>query len=168
VGFLDETSPQTTSNTVRLCFNHPRLVKNTRRLRANTFGFYALNGESHINFKDDSSARSFCEFFQEIREKNPERNILIILDNFSSYKARTVQKTAEELGITLVYLPPYSPNLNPIEYIWKTIKRRVSIKFVQTRDELTELIRETFTILSKSISFAINWIKKLLNKKLKK
>lgn len=93
-------------------------------MRANTLGFYALNGRSHVNFKNDSRAESFCEFFKEIGEKNPGKRILVILDNFSSHKAKTVQKTAEGLGITLVYLPPYSPNLNPIEYIWKALKRK--------------------------------------------
>jgi len=169
VGFLDETSPQTTSNTVRLwSFTHPRLVKNTTKLRANTLGFYALNGESHINFKTDSRAESFCEFFMEIREKNPERKILVILDNFASHKAKKVQKTAEDLDITLLYLPPYSPNLNPIEFIWKTLKRRISITFILTKEELAELILTTFNELSKSLSYALNWIKKFLNNKFNK
>ena len=47
---------------------------------------------------------------------------MIIIDNFSSHKSGLVRQTAKELGIYLVYLPPYSPNLNPIEFIWKSIK----------------------------------------------
>ncbi|MFQ6063540.1 MAG: transposase [Methanosarcinales archaeon] len=35
-------------------------------------------------------------------------------------------KKAKELGIYLIFLPPYSPDLNPIEYIWKSIKRMLS------------------------------------------
>lgn len=158
VGFLDEI-PQTTSNTVRLwSFTHPRLVKNTTKLRANALGFYALNGESHINFKTDSRAGSFCEFFKEIREKNPGKKILVILDNFSSHKAKIVRTTAKDLGITLLYLPPYSPNPNPIEFIWKTLKRRVPTTFILTKEELAELIL-TFNELPKSLSYAMNWIK---------
>jgi transposase len=37
---------------------------------------------------------------------------------------------AKELGLYLVYLPPYSPDLNPIEFIWKSIKRVLSISAV--------------------------------------
>jgi hypothetical protein len=45
IGFLDESSPQTTANTVRLwSFTKPVMFKNTTKLRANSFGLYALNG----------------------------------------------------------------------------------------------------------------------------
>jgi hypothetical protein len=49
VGFLDESSPQTTANTQRLLsFGKPIIRKNTTKLKANSFGFYALNGVSII------------------------------------------------------------------------------------------------------------------------
>ena len=52
-------------------------------------------------------------------------------DNFSTHVSNRVKKEAEQLGIYLVYLPPYSPDLNPIEFIWKSIKRAISIVFVE-------------------------------------
>ena len=56
---LDETSPQPTSNTQRLwSFNKPSVKKNTTKMRANTFGFYAINGESVVDFKGDSKKES--------------------------------------------------------------------------------------------------------------
>ena len=42
-----------------------------------------------------------------------------------------VKAEAERLGIELVFLPPYSLELNPIEYIWKSIKKVISTTFVQ-------------------------------------
>ena len=51
IGFLDETSPQTTANTQRLwSYGKPTICKNTAKIRANTFGFYALNGNSTIDY----------------------------------------------------------------------------------------------------------------------
>ena len=89
IGFFDETSPQTTSNTQRLwSFTKPVICKNTTKLRANTFGFYALNGNSVIDFKENSKKESICEFFDEIRSRNPGKIIVIILDNFSSHRAK--------------------------------------------------------------------------------
>ena len=52
IGFLDETSPQLNANAQRLwSFNKPSVKKNTTKMRANTFGFYAINGESVVVFK---------------------------------------------------------------------------------------------------------------------
>ena len=45
-------------------------------------------------------------------------------------------KEAERLGIELVFLPPYSPDLNPIEYIWKSIKRIISTMFIRHIDDM--------------------------------
>ncbi|MFZ2071794.1 MAG: transposase [Halobacteriota archaeon] len=60
---------------------------------------------------------------RDIRGENGENPIVIIIDNFSSHRAGDVLKEAEKLGIYLVFLPPYSPDLNPIEFVWKSLKR---------------------------------------------
>ena len=89
IGFLDETAPQTTANTQRLwSFGKPTICKNTSKLRANTFGFYALNGNSIIDFEPNSKKESVCDFFRTIWKANIGKNIVIILDNFPSHKAK--------------------------------------------------------------------------------
>lgn len=167
VGFLDESSPQTTANTQRLwSFTKPTICKNTTNLRANSFGFYALNGKSVIDFKEHSKKEDVCEFLKEIKSKNPGKNIVVVLDNFRSHRANATVNFAEENGIELVYLPPYSPDLNPIEFIWKSIKRVVSREFIIDLDHMKEIIRRCFQKYAKKISFAKRWIKKFLNNKL--
>lgn len=127
IGFLDETSPQLNANTQRLwSFNKPSVKKNTTKMKANTFGFYAINGESVVDFKENSKKESVCEFLEKIREKNPDKTLILILDNFKSHWAKKTREKAKELDMVLVYLPPYSPDLNPIEQIWRGIKRVVS------------------------------------------
>ena len=65
VGFLDETSPQTTANTQRLwSFGKPEIY--TTKMKANIFGFYALNGESAVDFKEHSKKEDVCEFLYTI------------------------------------------------------------------------------------------------------
>jgi transposase len=44
----------------------------------------------------------------------------------SDLTAKLTTETAKKLNIDLIFLPPYSPHLNLIEYIWKTIKREIS------------------------------------------
>jgi len=47
--------------------------KNTTKMRANTFGFYAINGKSVVDFKGNSKKESVCEFLEKIREKNSDK-----------------------------------------------------------------------------------------------
>ncbi len=97
VGFFDESSPQTTANTQRLLsFEKPVIYKNTTKYKASAFGFYALNGTSVIDFKDHSKKEDVCDFFREIRLCNPEKQIVLILDNFRSHRAKDSVKCAEE------------------------------------------------------------------------
>jgi transposase len=166
IGFLDETSPQATANTQRLwSFERPTIYKNTTKLRANTFGFYALNGNSLIEFREHSKKEDVCQFLREVRYKNPEKEIIVILDNFSSHKAKDTVQCAEDFGIDLIYLPPYSPDLNPIEFIWKSIKRVISRKFIANLDHMKNLIRESFSNYSSRLSFANRWIEKFLDER---
>lgn len=46
-------------------------------MRANVFGFYAINGASVVDFKENSKKESVCEFLEKIREKNPDKTIFI-------------------------------------------------------------------------------------------
>ena len=62
IGFLDETSPQTIANTQRFwSFGHPTLIKNTTKFRANTFGFYPLNGCPVLEFHEHSKQEDVCD-----------------------------------------------------------------------------------------------------------
>ncbi len=107
-------------------FNKPEKIKNTDKYRVNTFGFYSINGSSIMEFHEHSRKGDVCEFLESIRNSNPHKTIMIIPDNFASHRSADVQKKAEELNIKLIFLPPYSPDLNPIEFLWKSIKRIIS------------------------------------------
>jgi len=162
-GFFDETAPQTNANTQRLwSFGKPEIERDTSRYRANTFGFYSLNGKSAIKFMENSKKESVCEFLGEIRKENPEGAIAIILDNFPSHKAKDVKERSEELGIDLVFLPPYSPDLSPIEQIWKDVKRKVSAAFFRTKEGFLNVIEEAYHQSSGKLSYARGWISKFL------
>ena len=51
-------------------------------MRANTFSFYALNGTSVVDFREHPRNEDVCAFLAQIRERNPGKDLLIILDNF--------------------------------------------------------------------------------------
>ena len=104
-----------------------------------------------------------CEFLEYIRKENPEREIVIILDNCSAHRAHFTIAFAKEINIKLVFIPPYSPNLNPIEYIWKSIKKEISKTFIRDLDHMRDVIRENFRNFSSSKSFAKSWIETFLD-----
>lgn len=161
IGFLDEARPQTTDNRQRFwSFGRPAIRKNTTKYKANTFGFYPINGREAVEFKEHSRIGDVCEFFLDIRRKNPGRHILLFLDNFRSHISKATRRFAESHGITLVFLPPYSPQLSPIEPLWKGTRRRVSQMFAKSEWSFKETIRTSFHRLAKNGSFAAAWVEK--------
>jgi transposase len=54
----------------------------------------------------------------------PGQQLTIVLDNARYQRCAVVQEMATSLGIELLFLPPYSPNLNLIERLWKFVKKR--------------------------------------------
>jgi transposase len=159
IGFMDEASPQTTDNKQRFwSFGKPKMTKNTSRYKANAFGFYPINGKETVGFMERSTSKHVCEFLQKIRSSNPGRHVIVIVDNFRSHVANVTRNYARSIGITLIFLPPYSPHLNPIEFIWKSIRRRVSQTFVNTEWSLKETIRMSFHRLARKKSFMVGWL----------
>ena len=63
-----------------------------------------------------------CWVQQDLIPKLPEKSI-IVMDNATFHKSAEMQKAIEDSGHTLLYLPPYSPDLNPIEKKWAQAKK---------------------------------------------
>ena len=59
---------------------------------------------------------------QDLIPKLPEKSV-VVMDNASFHKGEKMRKAIEESGHTLLYLPPYSPDLNPIEKKWAQAKK---------------------------------------------
>ena len=110
---------------------------------------------------------SMCDLLRAIRLRHPEaKKVHLILDNAPYNKSSLVRDLAKELRIEIMYLPAYSPNLNPVERLWKFTKKKVMANRyfpdVETfqrelmlflrgirkhRDELSTLITDNFHIL---------------------
>lgn len=81
----------------------------------------------------------------------------MVLDNGPIHSAFDTLTVAEILDIDLVFLPPYSPQFNPIESIWKTVKGRISNMFLLHRDHLVAAVQEIFEAESKKDSYFAAW-----------
>jgi transposase len=93
-------------------------------------------------------AESFLYFMKMLlRERKRGKKILLILDNAKYHHAEDLNSWlwANRKRIQLFFLPPYSPELNPIERVWKiTRKLCTHNQYFETLEELTEIVDEQF------------------------
>ena len=108
------------------CFTRLFIQAPAGRQRFNVLG--ALDAISHelVTITNDTyiNAESFCQLLWKLRDLYPDMPITLVLDNVRYQKCRFVWTTAALLEIELLYLPPYSPNLNLIERLWKFVKKK--------------------------------------------
>ncbi len=91
-----------------------------------------------------------------------EKKLNIVLDNYRVHKTKLVEKIADILNINLIFLPPYSPDLNPIEDIWREIKNTISNSYFKDLNELKKLFSKVFNQIIGQTSFYKNWIKQFI------
>lgn len=95
--------------------------------RLNFIGGVCLNRHRFTYQQVDKvNAGTICDFLWKLRQANPGKfKVHIIWDNARYHRNDEVKEFANQLGIKLHYLPPYSPNLNPAERIWKLMHEAV-------------------------------------------
>jgi transposase len=86
------------------------------------------------------TAVQICELLNKLAVEYVGKPINLILDNARYQKCNAVTELALELGIQLVYIPPYSPNLNLIERLWKHVKNKLRTKYYDKFDEFQKNI----------------------------
>ena len=116
------------------------------RKRINLMGAYEPKTCEVIVIEYETlNQESMIDFLIILKKRNPVKRIHIIWDNASYQLANSVKEKAKELGIKLIYLPGYSPNLNLIERYWGFMKKKVLVnQYYETFDKFKEAIM-TFT-----------------------
>jgi transposase len=104
------------------------LQSNTGRQRLNLNGAYNIEDHTAVVIESDSiNAQSTVILLEEMMRKQPLGLLYIILDNARYYRSEIVQNfVRKNKRIRLVFLPPYSPNLNVIERLWKFFKKNIT------------------------------------------
>ena len=90
-------------------------------------------------------AEAFLGFLKTVLQKYPSGKIVMILDNAKIHHAKLLQGFLEENSerLELVFLPPYSPNLNKIEELWGWLKNSViNNVFFSCRDEIKAAVEK--------------------------
>lgn len=88
---------------------------------------------------------TFQLFLHEFSKQQPNEYKIMVLDNGAFHKAKSLKIPD---NIFLLFLPPYSPELNPAEKIWQHIKRKFTNKHFKTLGEISSFFSETIEQLS--------------------
>jgi len=84
----------------------------------------------------------FQEYVRRILAPTLRPGDIVIADNLSSHKDSDAQEIIEQRGATLLFLPPYSPDLNPIEKLWSKVKQSVRGSKARTWETLAEAVAQ--------------------------
>lgn len=134
------------------------------RTRLNLMGALNLNdiGSTVIREYDTINSLNISRFFIAIRETYPvQQKVHIILDGAGYHRSELVKEWAYVMNIELHWLPPYSPNLNPIERLWKVMNEhsRNNRYFASARafrEEIHRFFREKLPVIAGSLTCRIN------------
>lgn len=159
IGFDDESTQRTDLNRCRI-WGEGKVIKtnSTEVISVNTMGFYPLNGKPVVYMPERGNSESFCTFLQKVRDANGEKRIVMVTDNCRIHRTAEVFSRAEKLNITLCFLPPYSPQYNPIELIWKTLKFELSKYGILARHQVEAVVEEVFMKEAESHTYAQYWV----------
>jgi transposase len=101
-----------------------------------------------LTFQGGTDALAFQTYVTEVLVPNLWEGACVVMDNFSSHKVAGIQEAIEAVGAKLVYLPPYSPDFNPIEHCWSKVKEFLRAKAARTYETLDQAITEAFNAVT--------------------
>ncbi len=109
--------------------------------------FSPYNGHSLVMELPYCNGDNFQIFLNELSNKNPTEYKVVILDNGRFHKGKNLEIPK---NIKLVFLPPYSPELNPAELVWLNMKKKITNKTYETMQELKTkielIVKELLTV----------------------
>jgi len=80
----------------------------------------------------------FEAYVEEVLAPSLRREQIVVMDNLSAHKGERVRELVESMGCELLYLPPYSPDLNPIEEAFSKMKGILRKAETRSREALVE------------------------------
>jgi transposase len=102
--------------------------------------------QASFAFEGATDKDAFVTFVHEVLVPTLSPGQVVVMDNLGAHKVKRVKEAIEAAGCLLIYLPPYAPELNPIEECWskvKTILRKVGAR---TKQALSDAIGDAFKL----------------------
>ena len=146
---IDEASFNLTTTYKKIWFPRgetPRVAFFWSSKKLITFGALTSGHKFYYEFYDSQNSLTFKHFLRALFEKlDKNKNYVLILDNAGFHKTYCIKKFIAQFdNIVVEHIPPYSPELNPIETCWKVTKNAVTkSQYFPTLDEM-QVALETF------------------------
>lgn len=125
------------------------------------FGALTSENDFYYDFYDSQNSLTYLAFLSDFIESlDKDKKYLFVFDNAAYHKTNVIRNFLEKHSkyIAIEFLPPYSPELNPIETCWKITRAAVTnSKFYKTLDELQESL-EDFWIRKKFMLKFTNYL----------
>jgi transposase len=96
-----------------------------------------------MTYKGTCNAHLFEKWIEKILLPDLKKGQVIIMDNATFHKSKRTKKLIEEAGCQLLFLPPYSPDFNPIEQFWAWFKMQIR-EVIGSFSSLEEAINHVF------------------------
>ena len=106
--------------------------------------------EAVMTVEGATDAAVFRAYVREVLCPTLRAGDLVVADNLSAPKAAGVQEAIAATGARLLYLPPYSPDLNPIEHCWSKIKTFLRAAKARTREALDAALTRALATVTES------------------
>ena len=117
-----------------------------------------LDGSTECIVVDGAMNRAmFSEYIAQILCPALRPNDIVIMDNLSAHKSHEVTEHIKKCGAEILYLPPYSPDLNPIENMWSKVKQLLRGMEMRTYDALEKGIASALDLVC--ANDALGWFK---------
>ena len=110
-----------------------------------------------FSFKGATDTEAMKVFVSQILLPVLQSGDCVVWDNLSVHKTRAVQDLFDKAGVELLFLPPYSPDLNPIEMCWSKLKTYLRAAAARTYEKLSEEISAAINLIT--ATDAQNWIR---------
>jgi len=110
-----------------------------------------LNGDMvPLVFEGSLNGELFKEYVRQCLVPTLQAGDIVIMDNLTSHKVKGVIDPIIAVGASVLYLPPYSPDLNPIEMMWSKIKAYLRKTKARTRELLDDALAEALNLVTPS------------------
>lgn len=100
-----------------------------------------VTGESfHLMGFDDMNTLTELTFLTELKKLHPNKHVVVVMDNAPSHRPKALHKIP---GLSIIYLPAYSPELNPPERFFEELRRSTANQIFKTMNSLEESLTST-------------------------